>query len=117
MSNNPFENNPNYVQLFKVSSNQTVCNLVERVELYRHKDKKFYILFRYVIDNMTMPVRTLLKFTDLLHTEVIQLGNAVNLYMTTGYKDLNTVTNKVDIACGSLPYVLQIEKALYDNLL
>jgi len=117
MSNNPFENNPNYKQLFKISSTASACPLIERVELYQHKTLNFYILFRYVIDNMTMPIRTLLKFTDLLHTEVTQIGNRVNLYMTTCFKDLTVNTGKVDVCCGSLPYVLQVEKALYDNLL
>ncbi len=118
MSNNPFEYNQNYTQLFKISSNQSACALIERIELYKHKTQNMFILFRYVIDNMTMPVRTILKFTDLLSTEVTQNGNsAVSLFITTGYKDLNTLSYRVNLCCGSLPYVLQVEKALYDNLL
>jgi len=117
MSNNPFEYNPNYISLFKISSTPSSCALIERVELYKHKTGNFYILFRYVIDNMTMPVRTLLKLTDLIQTEVLQSANRAELYVTTGYKDLSITTNRVNIACGSLPYILQVEKALYDNLL
>jgi hypothetical protein len=117
MSNNPFENNPNYQSLFKISSNANACSIIEKVELYKHKTKPFYILFRYMIDNMTMPVRTLLKLTDLLQTEVLQTANRAELYITTGYKDLSITTNRVNIACGSLPYVLQVEKAMYENLL
>ena len=118
MSNNPFENNPNFKQLFKISSNQTSCYLIERTELYQHITKKYYILFRYTIDNMTMPIRTMSKFTELLQVEVVQLSNVdVHLNLTTGYKDLNVVTDRIDICCGSLPYILQIEKALYDYLL
>jgi hypothetical protein len=117
MSNNPFENNSNYLQLFKISSQPSSCQVIERVELYKHKTKAFFVLFRYVIDNMTMPIRTILKFTDLLYTEATQTASTVNLFVTTGYKDLSITLNKINLCCGQLPFILQVEKALYDNLL
>jgi hypothetical protein len=116
MSNEPFINNLNYIQLFKISSNVSACQLVERVELYKHKTKDFYVLYRYLINNMTMPIRTLVKFKELISAEVTQTGNTVNLYITTAFNDLY-FSDKINICCGNLPYVLQVEKALYDNLL
>ena len=117
MSNNPFENNHHYTQLFRIRSSTYSCNMIETVELYKHKTKDYYILFRYMIDNLVMPVRTLLKFTDLLSVEVIQDGSQVELYVTTAYKGIESVTDKIGICCGSLIYVLQVEKGLYDHLL
>ena len=116
MSNNPFENNSNYKQLFRIRSNANSCALIETVELYKHKTKDYFIIFKYIIDNMTMPIRTILKFKDLISSEVTQTGNTVTMYITTAYNDLY-FNNKVGICCGNLPYILQVEKALYDNLL
>jgi hypothetical protein len=117
MSNDPLSNNPNFKNLFKISSNANTCSIIERIELYQHKTDNYFVLFRYQIDNMTMPIRILLKFTDLIHCEVTQIGNTANLYLTTAFKDLNIVSQRVNMCCGNLSYVLQVEKAIYDNLL
>ena len=125
MSNNPFENNPTYTRLFQITSNQSACYIFERVELYQSKiidpttGKGVYILFRYTVDNASniMPVRTILKFTDLLYTEVLQTGNKAELFVITGYKDINMALNRINMCCGLLSYVLQVEKSLYDFLL
>jgi len=117
MSNNPFENNPNYKRLFQITSNQSACGIFERVELYKSNLENSYVLFRYTVDNMTMPIRTILRLSNLIYSEVIQEGGKVNLYVVTNYKDLVVAGNRVNLCCGQLPYVLQVEKALYDYLL
>ncbi len=117
MSNDPFTGNPNFVKLFSKSSNVSSCSIIERIELYQHKTKNYYILFRYQIDNMTMPIRIIHKFTDLINTEVIQRGNTAELFITTTFKDLNVVSQRVNICCGNLMYILEVEKAIYDYLL
>ncbi len=119
MSNDPFCGNKNFKQLFSIRSDQSYCDPWERTELYQHVKEGYYVLWRYQVDNASniMPRRVLLKFTELLTTEVEDSGTRTTLFLTTGYKDLNTITQRVNICCGSRPYVLQVEKKLYEFLL
>jgi|688.fasta_scaffold30511_9 hypothetical protein len=119
MSNNPFEHNTNYTLLFKVRSDQTYCDIWETVELYQHKTDKFYILFRYQVNNQAnfMPRRVMHKFDDLIISEVEDTGNRMTLYITTSWKSLNSVSHRVNICCGSRSYVLNVEANLYKYLL
>ena len=117
MSNDPFSGNPNFIKLFSKSSNISSCSTIERIELYQHKTNNYYVLFRYQINNSTMPIRIIHKFTDLINTEVVQQGNRAEFFITTTFKDLNVVSQRVNICCGNLMYILEVEKAMYDYLL
>jgi hypothetical protein len=119
MSIDPFQSNKNFTKLFSVRSDQTHCDMIETVELYRHTKDGYYILFRYQVDNASniMPRRVLHKFDTLLISETEDSGNRMTLYITTSWKVLNTVSHRVNICCGSKSYVLNVEKKLYEFLL
>jgi hypothetical protein len=115
----PFQNNRNYTSVWKLQSRSGRCTNIEKVELYRHKTDNHWALFKYIVDNgsNTMPVRLWVKFDTLLYSEVTQTPTAANLFIITGYKDLNMVYEKVNICCSDLSFVLQVEKALTDSCL
>ena len=140
--NNPFDRNPTYKQLFSLLSNQANCSLVERVELYQHKTEKYYVLLRALFNNNTIPIRqSFIKFTDYLSSDLVNTselispqvqdpscgqprgkcvqlprGNVV-LNIVTSYKDQLLSQEKFEVACSTLPFVLQVQKALNDALL
>jgi hypothetical protein len=116
---NPFENNKNYKTLWKLQSRSGRCNNIDKVELYQHKDGSHWALFKYIVDNHsnTMPTRLWLKFDNLLYSEVVQTPTTANLYIITGYKDLNMIYEKVNLCCNDLAFTLQVEGALTNSCL
>jgi hypothetical protein len=119
MSNDPFSGNPNYTNLFKLRNSTSRCSIIESVELYKHKTKDEYAIFHYTVDNSSniMPVRLTLKFTQLLYVEVEQTPTRANLYIITSYKDINMISQKMNLTCSDLAFALQVERELYKWLL
>lgn len=116
MSIEPFSSNPKYKTIFQIRSEVTKCDVQEVIELYQHKEEKFYVLFRYQIFNNSMPIRMSHKFTDAISIEVLDDGNNSTLVLTSVFKNYLTVFNKVNICCGSKTYVLRVERELYQTL-
>jgi hypothetical protein len=139
---NPFDRNPNYKQCFSLLSNQANCSLVERVELYKHKHEHHYVLLRALFNNATIPIRqSFIKFTDYLSSDLVNTSELVSpqvqdpscgqpkgrcnplprgnviLSIITSYKDQLLSQEKFEVACSTLPFVLQVQKALNDALL
>jgi hypothetical protein len=119
MSNDPFSGNPNYTNLFKLRNNVSRCPRVESVELYKHKTKDEYAIFHYIVDNGSniMPVRLTIKFTEMVYVEVEQTPTQANLYIITTYKDINMISQKMNLTCSDLAFALQVERELYKWLL
>ena len=119
MSNDPFSGNPNYINLFKLRNNTSRCSRIEDVELYKHKTKNEYAFFHYTVDNSSniMPIRLVIKFTELLYVEVEQTATRANLYVITSYKDINMISQKMNLCCSDLSFVLQVEREIYKWLL
>ena len=68
MSNNPFENNPNYIRIFRILSPAERCDSREVIELYKKKKEDFapYCLLRYRQIESQYPVKIIHKFSDLI---------------------------------------------------
>lgn len=119
MSNNPFENNPNYTRLFRILSNADRCDSREVVELYKKKnlgDVAPYALLRYREIENQYPVKIIHKFTDMIAVELIHDAGSTILYINTIYgKDsASIVTNRFGVCCGNMTHVLNVEQNLYN---
>ena len=108
--------NPKYKLIFQVR-NVDRCENAEAVELYRHNDTKEFLLYRYVQNDNTFPLKVIHKFTSLIGYEVTETLGKVNLFITTIYGNTNIVTNRFNACCGSKIYVLQVESDILKNLL
>jgi hypothetical protein len=125
MAYHPFQNNSKYTQLFKVRSNSTRCDHEEVAELYKVKESispSEFVLFRYILKDSQVPERCLIKFTDILSIEVETATGACStntyLYLTTVHQGMyGSSVNKFTAACGTLNYILNLEKELYKHLL
>ena len=118
MSINPFENNPNYIQLFRILSEPIRCESREVVELYKRKvigpgDTSPYFLLRYTEVENQFPRKIIHKFRDLIATEVTDDCGKSTLFITTVYGDNNLLSHKFNACCGTKIYVLKVEQALY----
>jgi|UniRef100_A0A6C0HEK5 hypothetical protein len=118
MSINPFEYNPNYIQLFRILSEPIRCDSREVVELYKKKDIKPgdspYCLLRYTEVENQFPRKIIHKFRDLIATEVTDDCGKSNLFITTIYGDNNLLSHKFNACCGTKVYTLKVEQALYE---
>lgn len=117
MSNNPFENNPKYIQLFRILSPAERGDSREVIELYKKKSADFapYCLLRYRQIESQYPVKIIHKFSDLIAVELLQEGNNTVLYINTiyGQNPNNIVGNRFNICCGTKSYILNVEQYLY----
>ena len=123
--------NPNLKQLFKISAQGSRCDIIDTVELFEKNilcdssNKKEYVLFRYKMINNQIPVRSSIKFNDLISVEVHQedippgIVNScgvntgfIKMYITAVYKDIVN-TQKFEFPCSSMSYILQLERELY----
>jgi len=117
-TNHPLENNPNYTRLFRIRSTDS-CDQYETCELYKHKRDGSYALFRFRAQtDGNFPLKILHKFTKLLTVEMHSPNSLpLHLYITTTYGDSQLTTQRYLATCGSLAHLLNVEKAIYDNLL
>ncbi len=117
MSNNPFENNPKYTQIFRILSPAERCDSREVIELYKKKSVDFapYCLLRYRQVESQYPIKIIHKFSDLIAVELLQEGNNTVLYINTiyGQNPTNIVGNRFNVCCGTKSYVLNVEQYLY----
>ena len=116
MSNNPFENNPNYIQLFRIISPAERYDSREVIELYKKKKPDFapYCLLRYRQIESQYPVKIIHKFSDLIAVELVQEGGQTSLYINTIYgQNNNIVGNRFNVCAGLKTYVLNVEQYLY----
>jgi len=118
MSNNPFENNPNYNRLFRILSTPDRCDVMEVVELYKKKnytkDEPPYCLLRYRQLESQFPVKLIHKFSDLIAAELVEDSGKTVLFITTVYGTTNTIFNRFNACCGTKIYTLQVEQQLYN---
>jgi len=108
--------NPKYKLIFQVR-NVDRCDNAEALELYRHIDTKEYLLYRYVQNDNTFPLKVIHRFTSLIGYEMTETVGRVSLFITTIYGNSNIVSNRFTACCGSKIYVLQVEAEILKNLL
>ena len=114
--NSPISYNNNYTKLFQVRSIDK-CDNAQSIELYKNKLTNDYLLYRYVHNDNSYPLKIVHKFTSLIGYEMIESNGIISLLITTVYGNSNIVSHKFTACCGTKLHVLQVENEIIKHLL
>ena len=110
------KHNNNYTKLFQVRSIDK-CDNAQSIELYKNKLTNDYLLYRYVHNDNSYPLKIVHKFTSLIGYEMIETNGLISLLITTVYGNSNIVSHKFTACCGTKLHVLQVENEIIKHLL